>query len=898
MGWIRFLELYLPPEWRHELDDTSPAKGDWKTQCRVITRVLHDAREYMDADLLSILGFNCGRWPVVYEIISRLLDYSEATRSRMQRGRLPSNFDWAKIGSFDFITSNLMSTNDVPPILRNKDHPSLSSYDAYAEDIALTNRMADTRPEFGVLEEIWQSLGNIVLQAADLPPSESSAIMTYFYRIVARLHHMDCVPHPVYKYSLNDDLSSPNRPPGMHILAPWMMNSLSDAAWQASEAELAAKAAAAGEKLPPKRFKMRTRQLGPEVWLEFVLWCCVEGGFAKEGVWILKRLQDRQSKWCTIRATDVVPSPDSIDHTKIDRHETWDLCHKNSTNGNNTKNQGPFLGLGNRTISQEVISALIDGLINFVRVGVGYRGDIPSYILKRMNSIRPLLQEARLLTQSNEVEALIARMIESQGIVLETEPRGTESVLQEIPFTRIQSEDVLESKQVTNSLDKGDTLLKRSALVSGLYQYVLNTYAENGHVSGAISVFERLSSLQSTQNEKNRSQEFPGSPVPENFEITSPPSSLTTQFSNVSLSLLLDVATTSRAKRFAQRLLAPPQPETPAIPPELMKDKIVASSVLRFAAATKTSSLLTTVSEQVGSPLPTLVLKALINYTIDDHDWTNTRQLLDHLRVTRTSHWSIGHITGLAAAVLRLEAANAKADGPSSQHTKDSLKQAMDILIHLLEGRYNLKRDFSKAPYKYQEATLYELRQIFRTIPGALSEVCKRANLQWKRPHGPLRFIPSFAFNALLSAIVEIRGSHAGRQLWRRWCVDPQPPQARRIQPGGNTLLYFTDELDPRVGGVEAHFDSKWHYNQAAKLVRPDLGTVRLIARAALSEIDEFSSGRQPLVSGEACFHERSVQVLQWCEKMFKKFRFNDEEIRRELNDLRAQIQEHKRGET
>src|SRR5947207_12290375 len=82
-------------------------------------------------------------------------------------------------------------------------------------------------------------------------------------------------------------------------------------------------------------------------------------------------------------------------------------------------------------------------------------------------------------------------MLEAGGIVPETDPRSLELLLNLAPHVvPDEQEDV--SFEYSLALMSQDYIRNNSALVSGLYQYTLNTYSAKGHVSGALDVFAKL----------------------------------------------------------------------------------------------------------------------------------------------------------------------------------------------------------------------------------------------------------------------------------------------------------------------------------------------------------------------------------------------------------------------
>jgi hypothetical protein len=113
--------------------------------------------------------------------------------------------------------------------------------------------------------------------------------MSCVFRTLARLHHAGMISDRVYQYPKPDASQIVFRPPALHFLSSSIMSVLSDAAWHEHETAVAAAAADAGEPSPFIPYTPGIRELGPEIWLELILWCCVEHGFAERAhYWYIK----------------------------------------------------------------------------------------------------------------------------------------------------------------------------------------------------------------------------------------------------------------------------------------------------------------------------------------------------------------------------------------------------------------------------------------------------------------------------------------------------------------------------------------------------------------------------------------------------------------------------------
>lgn len=294
--WIEALEPLLQPHLRASSYTGNGSTLNADEKCIEITRILAEAREEDNGlDVLSELGVKHGRWSAVMSIVESLIAGAAARITNESSAQLPSNLDWPM---------STLDDADIAPIELDAisySHTTCSArWDEFQFDPRNTDSMATEK--YTAIEQIWMSLGFIILESANLPSAPFTQAMKYVYQIIARLHSSGFVPEHVYTYvhTLND--STVRRPPIMHLLSSRILTTLSDAVWRAHQDKVIAQAASAGASYrdlgrdpPGGRFRLKVRELGPEVWLEFVLWCCVDGGFAKAGSSIVERMRSRNT---------------------------------------------------------------------------------------------------------------------------------------------------------------------------------------------------------------------------------------------------------------------------------------------------------------------------------------------------------------------------------------------------------------------------------------------------------------------------------------------------------------------------------------------------------------------------------------------------------------------------
>ncbi|EEP82484.1 predicted protein [Uncinocarpus reesii 1704] len=869
--WVVFLDKYLPADLRaHHTDTPEDELPNEPEQCQAILQLLFQARSLMNFDLLTYMGLKLGRWQAVRALVDKLLDNMEALRSKHpDLGGLPSNINWGETGlSFDEITEDKRYPTLSLSVQEEANYQTLESYDSYSEEPVLGARMGETNLRVGTMEELWQTLGYFIIEAADLPPDESRAVMRQFYSILARLHNLGYIPKDVYKEAPNGGEISPLRPPIIHLLTTRIMSTLTDTILEANMEKLAV---STGQRPSMQLLRSSERQLGFGVWLELVLWCCVEGGYAREAAWILQHVRKRSKEWKVASFANLLKINGPVDRRKIDYQDTWEHCGKFATSPGREIAKGPFLGMGERTITHEVVLAVMDGLANTVRTGVSFRGDSVRQVWERLGLLRGILQKNQLTVRSGLVNYLIMRILEAGGIVVEVKPQSLDLLLNVAPSMATADELDISLEELLRLLRKG-AMPRNSGFILGLYHYTLNAYAATGHISGTIDVLEKLVGtvdynkvLMIRQSILESKYLIKAHNVRKTkFSFSSKLSRETSLFSGLqipssSLAVLLNLLTDSKVFSLASWMVNPRESVGPIISTGMYSDEVLSPALIHFATETKNSALLSNVLESLPRPLPENILHPLLDYRIANFQWKHTLELLMYLRHVKRILWEPKNVASLAAAIIRL-------DQPSDRFTQFTSQENHD---------QTLRQERNFIP----DQMLYQFQNIFQSIGSpSLSHICETAKLKWQGQIDPLCYIPADAFRTLLSAVVEVHGCIAGRELYDKWCMYPATPRAQRINSGGNTTLYFSSHLDPEAGGVEPYFKSHWHAWRDRKLVMPDLSVVRTIALGALSEQNKHEKSSTNDVA------EGVTSVLDWCVGMFFDLGLSEREVDRELD--------------
>ena len=865
-----------------------------------LASVLSYARFNGHFDLLAQYGAQTGRWANVHALFSRMLD---ATEDLKAGPALPlAVADWGDVGklALDEITSQSVCEDfgNVRLISREMHGRAPSIHE-------LADRPYSTEFTQRVMSQVWQSLGAIVLQAAGQPAGgkEPGPAMACVFRVLARLHHSGAISDNVYKSSPRlESNKATSRPPALYLLSTHIVSVLSEVAWQAHEAEVTAEAAAAGKESPYVPFKMNIRQLGPEIWLELILWCCVEQGYAREGLWIIEQMtqQTGDQAWRFESWDALLRDPGlSYRKTNIDVDDYW------RRGQDETEKSAAFRGLGKRTISLEIISSLRDSLVNLAYVGIGYRGLLPSVLLTYVSRFSALINAPAPNDEpqptTKDTNWLVARITESGGLDLNKDPQAFEAVLRATPYVMPPWDDRPSGFETDLSQLTPSQLYDETAAFTGLLEYTTRYYALEGKTGQAFKCFnwlQRIVDASKAQHVQAFMQRVgqPGRKLPQD-DLMSPKAleSSVPQVSNVTYAGLVELSTSNRTSSYGNWLLFSNDLDGPPIHPNEYGSQTLAPALIRFAATTQNPRLYQRVVTAIKQPFSLNTLRALITYRICTGDFARVVLMLEFIRDNRLKSWGHHNVMALGGVILRLHA-----QGPTA---RPALAKAKEVLLRILNGEFN---DLSERKYNstFHHLALINIHRLFLSIPGPLSETAaqSRYHLSHHQAQGPgqgpgqIPYIPDAAFTHLLTALVDTQGSAAGKRLWEKWCLDTRPLAHRLRREGGIPRLHGPDDPSTRA-------DSLRSAHVYRKLVVPSLNTVRVIAQKAAEEftLPSFPFPLEPAgplfpdsVSSPSTGHAGQVrqgggggggkedearEVLDFCVRQFRALGLPDSEI-------------------
>ncbi|MCJ1392686.1 hypothetical protein MMC18_005557 [Xylographa bjoerkii] len=821
-AWVELLDQYLPLELRSKgwLENLAAFEG--VRPIYTLPHLLIEARAFFNLGLLGYVAIDQGRWPALIWLTKELLSCNLLKESTMDTVLREELLDYGT-GSLDDLTSN-------PLVLGNSDCPVgrvsvsldqiVENYEPKGAGIA-PDMMRD------VVGQIWQSVARIILEATNQDLERCKEMMSYAHRIIALMHHHQKIPNSIYTNNSNRASPHIRKPPMLELLSSRILTILSDSVWKAQEQEVITEAASIGAKyvykgheLPGAEYQPRIPPLGTQIWLELVLWSCVESSMiadaAKVVAEMVKVKGDKRwqvSTWESLQASTQKHGGDLV--TATPSLIRWWL---NSIAGTSEgyKDNTPPLELNERTVSSEVIAAISDGLVSAIR-NTGSRSGLSSSAARfHITICKALLERQTASSRPTFWNSILLRLVAFEYHSPEVLP-GILNRLLDIAPTDAKRLRTIGDGSIEDSADH------RGASF-GLLHQALDAYIRLGNIHGALRAFRRLQNwvdatrVQAVQEFWRHAESMPeGNQANENRDI----SGLDYEIPHVTLASFIDLIRTAKEYDLGRWLLYSNEIDGPVIPTTLYRSPVLQSALLRFASATADSVLMQKVTQSMtltGQVYTVEVLRTVLQCEIRSGRWQEVDDLLVHLTWEKGLPIEAYDIMILAATVLNLEHSQT-----AIKSSQAPLRRAQDMLERVLGGVYRPKRDFSQQRDYSSERQINQLCRILASVPGALNATTQNFIQQSGQSHAPVP-IDTNAFNMLLDAVVDAFGSHVGKDLYDRWCKIPDESLVSHDS---------TSEGDSRSrDDLIALIDDGMLLSE--KVVVPNLQTIQIILRPLL----------------------------------------------------------------
>ncbi|KAI9809532.1 MAG: hypothetical protein M1826_003824 [Phylliscum demangeonii] len=708
-----------------------------------------------------------------------------------------------------------------------------------------------------VLEYVWQSLASMIVAAADDGGSRSDQIMPHVLQIMAHLYHSNALsPHFYSPVPAPDRDGHVQRSPTLHLLSSRILASMSDASGKAGQELVAAHAAPPGPpdtllgvQIPAPSFEMKMRELGPEVWMELVLWAALDEGLASAAANILLQMKARlslKSRWRT------------VPWRAVERARSGVGGATGVKEGNGFKR--PLVGLGVRTISSEVVAATIDGVLDCQELHTSststsarpVHAELPDTELPDYTIVAKLLNMIRRDGHQHEPELrnqAFMRIAESLGPALHSQPEKIDSIVKatmqadsDPPRTGVADEDSTPTgvahgdSAPTGVADEHPVNVGRYTPASAELDLdsLLLAASQAGDFRNAYSIYERLKVLVGAsaaahgstvkgspaaplQLDRQHAREFAAGLASEDSVEPRQVHVVRTLPPNRVPALVAFLETTRQLGDLhtGTELLYAPVHEVLRIPEHAYGEDHVAPALIRFAGDTSDGAIFDRVRNRIALPLTDELYPAYFYCLVHLQRWQAVRGLLlQQWHEGGGVTWDAELAFSIACMLLDHHgrrgswrrqlhrppaAAGAAEDDEGGEERMartmlDDVPETEQLLAELLRGDYGAPKAAGARPHD-GISQLYHghLVRIIRASSDIFSSLkhdgTERAGAgRWDSPVA-LEMISVHAFNQLLDAVVRNRGCLAGKRLFDAFCRPFGPAPAAAAPTTMPTML-------------------------------------------------------------------------------------------------------------
>lgn len=907
--WAALLDPYLPKDLRnHQVDLIGYDHQDQTVgDIQDVPLILEQARgRYPNSlDILSYLGIHQKRWKAVVWLTKAILGlHIGVQNTREDCNKLKAPF-WPDVGmSLKELTRDAIWADDF---IRPWEHTTLDHETLFES----TQCVGITKASLG---QVWQSIACMILQAADCQEGtlESEVIMSYVFQILAHMHHINAFPGSIFMYSQADHYSLIQRPPTLKLFSSRITAILSDAARRAQGLETTSQPKSVRANHISKEHDLsggsqqyHLCEVNIAIWLDLVLWSCIEGGWITEAAWIATEIDRRgdfeEISWSVISWDTLkeIPQANLVDKTA---QENTQFRMDQSTGSPALANYGgepSLVNVPSRTISREVILALLDGLTNMADATNSDSKSVEALWLD-ITTCTHLLATEGFGLETPALNCSLVRLVEETGLDVMQRPKELERILGILP-THPKQIQVSKSQISANSLIHKSGIAKSAVSIS-LLRHNLCLFAKCGDSNGTLRTFLKLQCFMD-DNRRQLIKDFVERVTDQDDRSDSAEEANTMFRSQLPVHVLrklLFLVSDAKLIEFGKWLLYSDDVDGTTIPPESYSQPALQPALLRFAAETADFQLQLQITEKLSVPSTRSILRGLFECQVSLGKWDMAGRLMLFIRDKQRRPWLPVDVTRIAKAILLMEDSSSQFSAPLG-----SIRDAFTLLQNFFLGEYN---SYEAGHDKYIRITelriLNQLYRMLRKCPGTLSHLRSPYSGKISPATSPIP-IGVNAFNELVEGVVARYGWVAGRKLWKLWCFQTIPQGSVLVERN-----YLSSESD------------------CERVVVPNIRTLRIILRPIMEgergkkKVQKLKEGskakeqatvhyptpqtdkqshtdqddvNEPSIDWNVVYHKKERELVLWACNIFKNtFGLSPDEIRNEfpnefwLPDLQA----------
>lgn len=828
-AWIELLEPFLPS---HLSVRTISIFESDPIGSRTVSKIVEQAKEQSQLDLISILSVERGRWDAATWLACAVIDNCKTPNRPWNIPDVFSSVQWPQNRSLQQLSS----------VRRGKEDIEVTSLDHLKWDSSRTSKTSKRaiafrlRPFVGqrredsvwkshaILGQLWLSLGKMVLSAAEKNLKDSSEILSRSAFILSRFHQRGFLPDAVHQKPYNTDITALQQSPLVAELSAKFLlttNLYSDTIGLISDHVT-------------DKLKSKIEGHAPDQWLEYILWCCVHGGWFAEGTAIVDEMRKSsgRSRW-SLMYWRHMQSASGTTMTLPANYETVSRAADLSSSGSAVK----------KTISTEVILALADGLAATIQGDRRSGGQNLATAVAHIHVLRKVLDRDNMSLGTSTWDAFIVRLINSPGLQeIDTSPRLFEQILDlwKAYGTEPNARNAPGQQDEAASSVFPSYVFESSAAVIGLFHRLLLANTRSRDVSGALKAFAALQRLTDTNKEialKEFFAELKSTDVEsqaaasgdEDVQVNNdsfPGVQFTGFFPSLPPSVvaeLLDLLNDCESFDVGRWMISSSDIDGPLIPESEYGNQTISPALVRFAAGTLDTELLRKITRAQTSSVSGRTLVALCESRIRQGDFDGAVDVFGLVRQYALHEWSVSDCCLILRALL-LQMYRSDAT-QTSEH-------AYRLCQRLLRG------DMGQVwgPSLQQIDTIVE---VLASFDKKLAEMC--SNLI---PRSQLftANLPTIDFNYLLDAAVKVWGSEKGRQTWEAWCMPDSEYRvalkrvSETVSPGKSQAPTIAEQFSMAPSHQSTSAEPMTQKPALAGSIRPTLSTIRIIVHQALKE--------------------------------------------------------------
>jgi hypothetical protein len=870
-AWLAVIDPFLPGHLRREPSNSPDAPMTSLDLAFVII-----ATQKASLDILSHLGLVEGRWQTVVWMVKKLAEDGRRSIESSAQLEYLTTVVWqgSEHRTLKDLTQSPMYIEREQPSRRLK--LTFNALTAAPDSI----RYAHTTVK-RALGQLWRSLGNMILVAAEPDNEGQHTIMPHVLEMIAYLHHLGFIPDSVYTYRAHKDNHALQQPPTLHMLSSKILTALSDATWNAHEASVknAKNRENAqyflGHEIPGSRYKVQVTEIAPELWLEFVLWSCLHGGWTLDGTAILEQLAAKQGEhgWALISWREVMEAEQRKMPTP---KRTWSLLPMNGNASASAEDRART----RKTISGEVVTAFVDGLVNQMRLGVGARGADPEALVTSIKTLKSFLETNNLSLGSTAWDSIVTRLLESGGFVPEKRPELLLKIFELAPGFGVEVGAANASSSIGTEVPY---FFEPTTVPLSLLHRTMRAFIRNGDLKGAMTTLTLLQRHTDDNKQKSVQQFFESLRISSQLRNDEPFSSrlppvdfpaFDTKLPVPLLARLLDLATESKQYELGRWMLFSNDLDGPLIGPDLYSHRNITASIVRFGTLAGENDLVIKIIKKVGTwnekqqqqRMPAEILIALLCCQLKLRRWESVRGMQKYVEEARTFRPRPIIISTFAAELLRTS------NGP-----EDAKVHAQETFTELLFGWENIILNNIRNE-------LYCTLSIMSTVTDEWKQYCSSFLAFSSRQAVELS---TDDFNRVLGGVLDGYGSVKGKEIVEGWCYKPPKTFEPYRAPGGlPTMPQYRvtkgERYEDRPEDIELVQDSGARLILQGR-VNPNRQTIWAILRKVQEEVDHVR------LSGEDLTEVMRAEVrdtLKWAARLLYYLGFDYEDIIRDLGSL------------